>query len=98
MSGPKSFVRPLVLVRALVICVAGAFALVGCGASAADMPPVPAVIPSAPDTNFGSTAIPLAGESAVDRYTDAELQELVAPIALFPDELLAQVLASSAFP
>lgn len=31
-------------------------------------------------------------------YTDAELQELVAPIALYPDTLLIQVLVASTFP
>ncbi|MCL2647835.1 MAG: DUF3300 domain-containing protein [Phycisphaerales bacterium] len=45
---------------------------------------------------FAQSAVPLAGANA--GYTDAELQELVAPIALYPDVLLAQVMASTAFP
>src|SRR5436190_22610776 len=34
---------------------------------------------------------------APDRFSDAELDELLAPIALYPDPLLAQVVPASTF-
>ena len=39
-----------------------------------------------------------AGECAQTSLTDQELDALLAPIALYPDPLLAQVLAASAYP
>jgi len=37
-------------------------------------------------------------EPAQKKYSSAQLQQLVAPIALYPDSLLAQVLAASTYP
>lgn len=42
----------------------------------------------------GSSASP----GAADRLSDADLEELLAPIALYPDPLLANVLAASCYP
>ena len=39
-----------------------------------------------------------AQESMAGQETQAELQQLVAPIALYPDELIAQILAASTYP
>ncbi|MEM8555701.1 MAG: DUF3300 domain-containing protein, partial [Pseudomonadota bacterium] len=39
-----------------------------------------------------------APETGADLLTDAELQQLVAPVALYPDTLLIQVLVASTYP
>ena len=44
----------------------------------------------------GVAGAPVAEPERV--YTDAELEELVGPIALYPDELIAQILPASAYP
>ena len=41
---------------------------------------------------------PDAGVPAQKKYSGAQLEQLVAPIALYPDSLLAQVLAASTYP
>ncbi|HEY0702819.1 MAG TPA: DUF3300 domain-containing protein [Candidatus Acidoferrales bacterium] len=49
----------------------------------------------------GQTGDQSSGQSAAPAYTTqtpAQLQQLVAPIALYPDSLVAQVLAGSTFP
>lgn len=38
------------------------------------------------------------GDVAIQRYTPKQLENLVAPVALYPDALLAQVLIASTFP
>lgn len=49
------------------------------------------------DTAPAATSAP-AEDPAADTYTRAEIEPLVAPYALYPDELLAQVLPSTAYP
>ncbi len=49
-----------------------------------------AQVPPPPD-------VPAQGETVV-RQTAEQLQQLVAPIALYPDELVAQILAASTYP
>src|SRR3984957_13045 len=51
------------------------------------------VQPGQPDQSSGQQAAP-----AYTTQTPAQLQQLVAPIALYPDSLVAQVLAASTFP
>src|SRR3984885_290862 len=49
----------------------------------------------------GQAGDPNSGQAAAPAYTTqtpAQLQQLVAPIALYPDSLVAQVLAASTFP
>lgn len=43
-------------------------------------------------------AAPQQNPGAADRLSDADLEELLAPIALYPDPLLANVLAASCYP
>lgn len=43
-------------------------------------------------------ALPASPASATDRLSHDELEELLGPIALYPDSLLANVLAASVFP
>lgn len=40
----------------------------------------------------------LGSNAAIQRYTDKQLENLVSPIALYPDALLAQVLVAATFP
>src|SRR5271154_5653819 len=54
------------------------------------------VQPGQPDQSSGQQAAPAA--PAYTAQTAAQLQQLVAPIALYPDSLVAQVLAASTFP
>jgi hypothetical protein len=46
--------------------------------------------------SFGSTG--QSSEQAPVQQTPQELQQLVAPIALYPDALVAQILAASTYP
>ena len=40
-----------------------------------------------------------AGESEqADRFSEAELAQMLAPIALYPDSLIAQILMASTYP
>lgn len=43
-------------------------------------------------------ALPLAAQARSDLYTDAEIDQLIAPIALYPDSVLSQVLAAATYP
>src|SRR5947199_10576545 len=60
-------------------------------ASAQDMPPAPSTAAAAPAPN--TAAVPPAPQ-----LTQAQLDQLVAPIALYPDPLLAQILMASTYP
>ena len=58
------------------------------GAPAQDQPPPPQ-----------AAAVPQGGPpSSYSQQSPAQLQQLVAPIALYPDSLVAQILAASTFP
>src|SRR5215831_10366618 len=48
--------------------------------------------------NSESTAVPAAPLSAPALRSDAELKELAAPLALYPDPLLAVMLPAAAYP
>src|SRR5580704_13062561 len=61
-----------------------------------------ALAPAAPTAVFAQQA-PLAqtqtaAPAPVPSYTQEELQALLAPIALYPDDLLTQVLVASTYP
>ena len=43
-------------------------------------------------------APPVAAAQAVNRFTDEQLDQLLGPIALYPDPLLAQILPASTYP
>ena len=47
---------------------------------------------------MGAQDQPDAGVPAQKKYGSAQLEQLVAPVALYPDSLLAQVLAASTYP
>jgi hypothetical protein len=67
---------------AAVVCVALAF-------------PVPAQVPPPPAATPAPAAAPVAGAKT---FSQEELDQLLAPIALYPDALLAQVLMASTYP
>src|SRR5271165_2992451 len=62
-------------------------------ALAQDNPAAPAA-PAATDAGANANEPPAAAET----FTRAELEKLLAPIALYPDPLLAQLLPASAYP
>jgi hypothetical protein len=50
---------------------------------------------------LGFAAAPVSGQQApasAGKQTPEELQQLVAPVALYPDELVAEVLATATYP
>ena len=66
-------------------------------AEAQDNPPPPAIRPTA--TAAGPTrGNPPSLQPQKQQFTRAELEKLLASIALYPDPLLAQMLAASAYP
>jgi hypothetical protein len=83
----------------------------GGAALAQDMPPMPPPAPPAPAATAAPSTIsvsPAPNASAVPpisvatptapQLTEAQLDQLIAPIALYPDPLLAQVLMASTYP
>jgi hypothetical protein len=56
------------------------------------------MVASAWAQNPGATPAPAQDQPQTARLTPEQLQELVAPIALYPDALVAQILAASAYP
>src|SRR5258705_1760471 len=79
----KSFVLRVIATLTVV-------AVVGCAAGVASLPREASAQepPSPSDESPMQSAAP----------TPAELQQLVAPIALYPDELVAQILAAATYP
>jgi len=62
-----------------------------------------AIDPASPATSTETVApnadtAPPTAAAVEDKFTQAELEKLLAPIALYPDALLAQVLPASAYP
>ncbi len=46
----------------------------------------------APPAERGPAPRPVAADPAADRLTQAQLEQLLAPVALYPDQLLTQML------
>ena len=76
--------------RAVALVTMALFAL--SGVAPAQTPPPATAAPAAPPG-----AAPPA-EGASDTFTQAELEQILAPIALYPDELFVQVLMASTYP
>jgi hypothetical protein len=84
-------------IAACLACIA-----IGGTALAQNAPPVPApstvtIAPSAPDAAAAPPASPAATPPA-QLLTQGQLNQLVAPVALYPDPLLAQILMASTYP
>ncbi len=62
------------------------------------LPPLHAQTPTAPATAPPAAASTQAAAPASATFSQEELDQLVAPIALYPDALLAQVLMASTYP
>jgi hypothetical protein len=73
---------------------------VGAVALAQDTAPMPAPPPTPVTPAQNTAAEPSAGPAATltAQLTPAQLEQLVAPIALYPDPLLAQILMASTYP
>jgi hypothetical protein len=82
---------------ALALVLAGSLLLTGlqtgCATEPAE-PYIPPVVESTPPPAQASPGVPLGGVS----QPPEELDQLVAPIALYPDELVAQILAAATYP
>jgi hypothetical protein len=90
MKSPE--MRP-VRIRAVAFATLIAFTSSGIAGAQAPAPPAPASAAQAPAT-------PAAAGTAQGQktFSQEELEQLLAPIALYPDELLAQVLMASTYP
>ncbi len=75
-----------------MICMRSLVAALICAALAL---PAPAQVPPPPPADAAPTAAPAAGSRS---FSQEELQQLLAPVALYPDALLAQVLMASTYP
>lgn len=57
-----------------------------------------AIDPPSPPAAISEVPQPDASAPKATKFTQAELEKLLAPIALYPDALLAQLLPASAYP
>jgi Protein of unknown function (DUF3300) len=88
------------LPRALALCVALGV-LAGCGSKDSPAPQAPAAgAPAAatPDSAAAPAATPVTAEQVSRTWTAEALEELLAPVALYPDPVLSQVLIASTNP
>src|SRR3954463_1476987 len=84
--------------RTLALCIATCFGIATAAdgsvrTAAAQAPPAA----GAPAPGTGSVPAP-APEAADDRLTQPQLEQLLAPVALYPDTLLAQMLMAATYP
>ena len=78
--------------RSLVLYIAACFGI----STASELPARPAVAQAPPSSTVAPAPVtPQAGES---RLTQPQLEQLLAPIALHPDSLLAEMLMASTYP
>ena len=57
------------------------------------------LVPSVQETAYPAQSAPVGpGQPPAAQLSPEQMQELVAPIALYPDALVAQILAASAYP
>ena len=83
------------MVRTLALCVAGSFGFV----AAADRPIPHASAQAGPaGTTAAMPAQPVAASTSDARLTQPQLEQLLAPVALYPDALLAQMLMAATYP
>jgi hypothetical protein len=89
--------RPAADLRSLAFCVAlGALtALAACGSKE---PPPQAQAPAAPPAEVPPAATPVTAADVTRTWTPEALEELLAPIALYPDPVLSQVLIAATNP
>jgi hypothetical protein len=88
-----------------LICSAGLLAASGTlyvKSRAAETPPAPAPVAqpvaAAPATPATPVPAPVGAQPVATTYTAAQIDQWVAPVALYPDNLLSQVLMASTYP
>src|SRR5208337_4326336 len=99
LTRPKGLPLPLILAAAVLISTSPTFT--GCSRGEDQPATAPSAQPSVAAT--AAAAAPAPAAAAVPgpppgAATAQELQELVSPIALYPDVLVAQILAASTYP
>src|SRR5689334_1209219 len=83
--------------KTTILIVVTGYLLSSCVGWAAE--PTPAAAPAAGEAATGGSAAAAGGAVAADQLlTAGELEQLVAPIALYPDDLLATVLIAATYP
>lgn len=83
------------MIRSISVVVLGVSLACSCVlAQVAEKPPAP-VQPAVIESPSGAAAAPAADQPA---FRPEELEQLVAPIALYPDSLLSQILMASTYP
>jgi hypothetical protein len=63
----------------------------------APTPPLPQQVPP-PDQTSNAPAPPMPQQPAPPTYTRGQLEQMVSPVALYPDPLLAQIFAAATYP
>ncbi|MDQ0586955.1 DUF3300 domain-containing protein [Variovorax paradoxus] len=86
---------PVARLLTISLCI-GALAVAGCNKT--DTPSAPAPAPAAPVATAPAPPAPAPAPVAYTPPSAEQLYQLVAPIALYPDKLVAQVLAGSTYP
>lgn len=87
---------PVARLLTISLCI-GALAIAGCNKTN-DTPSVPAPAPAPPAATAPAPAPAAPTPAAYTPPSAEQLYQLVAPIALYPDKLVAQVLAGSTYP
>ena len=82
--------------RGVLACVIAAALLLASGSWAKETPPPAAPAPAKPDSAAATASA--APADSVLKLPPEQLQSLVAPIALYPDDLLVQTLVASTYP
>jgi uncharacterized membrane protein YgcG len=84
--------------RTLALLASGWLVLAGMQTGCATTQPPPTALQPAAQSNYGETQPPYNMAPRPTPETSQELDQLVAPIALYPDALVAQVLAAATYP
>ncbi|HKG34152.1 MAG TPA: DUF3300 domain-containing protein, partial [Gemmatimonadales bacterium] len=93
--------RALAQVGRALLCLTGAYQVLGSAPVAVSQEKAPAPVQQTPAKTVADTGKKASGTTTPDsaqRRTPDQLDALVAPIALYPDELLAQTLVASTYP
>jgi hypothetical protein len=86
--------------RALVLCatLGALLSFSGCGSKETPPPTAPAAPATTADATGAPVAAPVTAPEVTRSWTPEALEELLAPIALYPDPVLSQVLIASTNP
>jgi hypothetical protein len=93
---PSFHRTPIARLLTISLCI-GALAITGCNKTN-DTPSAPAPAPAPPAATAPAPAPAAPAPAAYTPPSAEQLYQLVAPVALYPDKLVAQVLAGSTYP